>query len=324
MLFRSLYLPIRSAERVFAVAGLVMERDSGDFGSFERNLLAALLDECGQQAQALVLARDRRNLSVKAEKEALRSNLLRAISHDLRTPLTSISGDADVLLTAGDALDGAQRRRLASDIYEDATWLIDLVENLLSVTRLDDGAVEVARAPELVADVLDDALRHASRAAADRAIAVEVEDELLMASMDGRLIVQVVVNLVNNAVAYTPPGSTIRVTAARQRSAAGEPLVAVAVADDGPGIPDGEKARVFELFYHGTAAGEGWSAAPGEGGDSRRGMGLGLSLCRSILRAHGSDIILADAVPHGCVFSFTLPEAAGPMMEGGGSYGSSR
>ena len=321
---RCLYLPIRSAERVFAVAGLVMERDSGDFGSFERNLLAALLDECGQQAQALVLARDRRNLSVKAEKEALRSNLLRAISHDLRTPLTSISGDADVLLTAGDALDGAQRRRLASDIYEDATWLIDLVENLLSVTRLDDGAVEVARAPELVADVLDDALRHVSRAAADRAIAVEVEDELLMASMDGRLIVQVVVNLVNNAVAYTPPGSTIRVTAARQRSAAGEPLVAVAVADDGPGIPDGEKARVFELFYHGTAAGEGWSAAPGEGGDSRRGMGLGLSLCRSILRAHGSDIILADAVPHGCVFSFTLPEAAVPMMEGGGSYGSSR
>ena len=208
---RCLYLPIRSAERVFAVAGLVMERDSGDFGSFERNLLAALLDECGQQAQALVLARDRRNLSVKAEKEALRSNLLRAISHDLRTPLTSISGDADVLLTAGDALDGAQRRRLASDIYEDATWLIDLVENLLSVTRLDDGAVEVARAPELVADVLDDALRHVSRAAADRAIAVEVEDELLMASMDGRLIVQVVVNLVNNAVAYTPPGSTIRV-----------------------------------------------------------------------------------------------------------------
>ncbi len=321
---RCLYLPIRSAERVFAVAGLVMERDSGDFGSFERNLLAALLDECGQQAQALVLARDRRNLSVKAEKEALRSNLLRAISHDLRTPLTSISGDADVLLTAGDALDGAQRRRLASDIYEDATWLIDLVENLLSVTRLDDGAVEVARAPELVADVLDDALRHVSRAAADRAIVVEVEDELLMASMDGRLIVQVVVNLVNNAVAYTPPGSTIRVTAARQRSAAGEPLVAVAVADDGPGIPDGEKARVFELFYHGTAAGEGWSAAPGEGGDSRRGMGLGLSLCRSILRAHGSDIILADAVPHGCVFSFTLPEAAVPMMEGGGSYGSSR
>ncbi len=321
---RCLYLPIRSAERVFAVAGLVMERDSGDFGSFERNLLAALLDECGQQAQALVLARERRNLSVKAEKEALRSNLLRAISHDLRTPLTSISGDADVLLTAGDALDGAQRRRLAADIYEDATWLIDLVENLLSVTRLDDGAVEVARAPELVADVLDDALRHVSRAAADHAIVVEVEDELLMASMDGRLIVQVVVNLVNNAVAYTPPGSTIRVTAARQRSAAGEALVAVAVADDGPGIPEGEKARVFELFYHGSAAGEGRSGTPGEGGDSRRGMGLGLSLCRSILRAHGSDITLADAVPHGCVFSFTLPEAAVSTMEGGEGHGSSR
>ncbi len=96
---------------------------------------------------------------MKAEKEALRSNLLRAISHDLRTPLTSISGDADMLLASGDVLDEAQRKRLTSDIHEDANWLINLVENLLSVTRLDDGDVEVSRAPELVSDVLADALR---------------------------------------------------------------------------------------------------------------------------------------------------------------------
>lgn len=98
---RCLYLPIRSKDRVFGVAGLVMEQGDDDFGSFERNLLVALLDECGQAAEALALASERKNLAVKAEKEALRSNLLRAISHDLRTPLTSISGDADMLLASG-------------------------------------------------------------------------------------------------------------------------------------------------------------------------------------------------------------------------------
>ncbi len=303
---RCLYLPIRTKERVFGVAGLVMGADSDDFGSFERNLLVALLDECGQAAQTLVLASERRNLTVKAEKEALRSNLLRAISHDLRTPLTSISGDADMLLTAADALDDAQKRRLTTDIYEDATWLIDLVENLLSVTRLDDGDVEVARAPELLSDIFADALRHVSRAAADHQISVALDDEFLMASVDGRLMVQVVVNLLNNAVAYTPAGSSIRLAASRQHTVAGD-RVMVTVADDGPGIPAAEKARVFDLFYHGGRVGA--DRESGEGGDARRGMGLGLALCRSILRAHGSDIALRDAYPHGCVFSFNLPVA---------------
>lgn len=303
---RCLYLPIRSKDRVFGVAGLVMEQGDDDFGSFERNLLVALLDECGQAAEALALASERKNLAVKAEKEALRSNLLRAISHDLRTPLTSISGDADMLLASGDVLDEAQRKRLTSDIHEDANWLINLVENLLSVTRLDDGDVEVSRAPELVSDVLADALRHVSRFVSEHRLTVEIEDEFLLAQMDGRLIVQVVVNLLNNAIAYTPAGSSIRLTAHRERSASGDRVV-VAVADDGPGIPPAEQARVFDLFYHGGRVGTG--CEDGEGGDARRGMGLGLSLCRSILRAHGSDIVLRDAYPHGCVFSFALPAA---------------
>ena len=309
---RCLYLPIRARDRVFGVAGLVMGPDSDDFGSFEKNLLIALLDECGQQAQALALAAERRNLSVKAEKEALRTNLLRAISHDLRTPLTSISGDADMLLAAEGALDAEQRRRLAADIHDDANWLIDLVENLLSVTRLDDGAVELACAPELLSDVFDEALRHASRAASEHAVAVEVEDELLMAQMDGRLIVQVVVNLLNNAAAYTPPGSAIALSA-RRTDGAGPACVEIAVTDNGPGIPDAEKERVFDLFYHGSRA-EGGPA--GEGGDTRRGMGLGLALCRSILRAHGSDIVLEDAPGGGCSFSFRLPAAELPAQDG--------
>ena len=350
---RCLYLPIRSCERVFGVAGLVMGQDAEDFGGFERNLLVALLDECGQAAEALALARERRDLTVKAEKEALRSNLLRSISHDLRTPLTSISGDADMLLSEGGALSDEQRERLCADIRDDARWLIGLVENLLSVTRLDDGSVAVDLQPELVADVVADALRHARRDDS-HVVEVRIEDELLMASMDAGLIVQVIVNLVNNALAYTPAGSTI-VVAAQRAWRGGVPRVEVTVSDDGPGIPDAEKARVFDLFYHGSrravptpagvagappagdaaagagalapraegsraAVGDGAAAAEaatalaaGEGGDSRRGMGLGLALCRSILRAHGGDIAVADARPYGCVFSFDLAEAVAPV-----------
>ncbi|WP_304425765.1 sensor histidine kinase KdpD [uncultured Adlercreutzia sp.] len=313
------YLPIRTKEAVWGVAGVVLTADD-DFGAFENNLLVALLDECGRAAEALTLSQRHRDLTVKAEKEELRTNLLRSISHDLRTPLTSISGDADMLLADEGALTAEQRRRLASDISEDAGWLISLVENLLSVTRLDDGAVQMSVAPELVADVIDEALRHGSRRAAEHRLTVAVEDELLMAEMDGRLMVQVLVNLVNNAIAYTLPGSCITVGAERVGD-----KVRLWVADDGPGIAPAEKARVFDLFYHGAAPAvpsgaaeavpDGMARPAGEGGDARRGMGLGLALCRSILRAHGSDITLADADPHGCVFSFLLKAAEAPAAE---------
>ncbi len=314
-----LYLPIRTKEEVWGVAGLVMEGQE-DLGPFERNLLAALLDECAQAAEALTLARRHRDLSVKAEKEALRTNLLRSISHDLRTPLTSISGDADMLLADEGDLNPAQRRRLETDISEDANWLIGLVENLLSVTRLDDGDVPVSLQPELVADVAEEALRHVSRRAADHRLEVRLEDDLLMAQMDGRLIVQVLVNLVNNAIAYTPAGSFITIRAAAQ-----DGQVRISVEDDGPGIADGEKGRVFDLFYHGgsCAAVGGSPSVAGEGGDARRGMGLGLALCRSILRAHDSDIALADAKPHGCVFSFELEQANVAETRGGDANGPS-
>ena len=314
-----LYLPIRTKEKVWGVAGLVMEGQE-DLGPFERNLLAALLDECAQAAEALTLARRHRDLSVKAEKEALRTNLLRSISHDLRTPLTSISGDADMLLADEGDLNPAQRRRLEMDISEDANWLIGLVENLLSVTRLDDGDVPVSLQPELVADVAEEALRHVSRRAADHRLEVRLEDDLLMAEMDGGLIVQVLVNLVNNAIAYTPAGSFITIRAAAQ-----DGQVSISVEDDGPGIADGEKGRVFDLFYHGgsCAAVGGSPSVAGEGGDARRGMGLGLALCRSILRAHDSDIALADAKPHGCVFSFELEQANVAETRGGDANGPS-
>ncbi len=309
-----LYLPIRTQDELWGVAGLVLEGQPLE--PFEHNLLVALLDDCAQAAETVALTRRHRDLLVKAEKESLRTNLLRSISHDLRTPLTSISGDASVLLADEGSLSAAQRHQLESDIVEDASWLIGLVENLLSVTRLDDGDVQVDLQPELVRDVVDEALRHVSRQSAEHTLKVELSDDLLMASMDGRLMVQVLVNLVNNAIAYTPAGSVIVISG---EATGGR--VTLSVADNGPGIADSEKGRVFDLFYHGatpacgaqsqsntSALPDGLRRPAGEGGDARRGMGLGLSLCRSIVRAHGSELQLRDNQPQGCLFSFELEE----------------
>lgn len=285
---RCWYIPVRGKERFGGVVGVVMDADT-EMGSFERNLLLMLADECGQALERLSFVRERREMAVRVEKESLRSNLLRTISHDLRTPLTSISGDADMLLNDDGALTKAQKRQLLSDMHEDATWLVTMVENLLSVTRIDEGSVRIEQQPELASEIIAEALSHVSRHASKHTIRVEVSDDLLMAMMDARLMMQVLINLVNNAVAYTPEGSTIVVAATQVDDPTRAPRVRFSVTDDGPGLGATSPATSHAI------------------GDVRRGMGLGLPLCQSIVRAHGSQLISQDVKPHGCSFWFDLP-----------------
>ena len=258
-----------------------------------------IVDECGQVAEQLASARERADLKLKMEKEELRSNLLRIISHDLRTPLTSISGDADILLSDADRLSDEKKRQMYRDIYEDSTWLISLVENLLAITRVDDGTVKIDSKPEMLDDIIQGALQHVNRKVKSHRVKVELADELLMVSADARLVMQVIVNLVNNAVDYTPEGSTITIVASPVFDK-GKRKARISVSDDGPGISDKDKAHIFDMFYNGSSEKQ-------VSGDYRRGLGLGLSLCRSIVRVHGEDIEVRDAEPSGCTFSFTLP-----------------
>ena len=297
-----LYLPIHSKDAVFGVAGIAMDDIDGeeDFGAFEKNLLLAILDECGQTTEQIVFAEDRRRMEMRMEKETLRANLLRTISHDLRTPLTSISGDADMLLHDRGALSAQQKEHLYRDIHDDACWLVTLVENLLSITRIDNGTLQLAEQPELVADVVREALQHVDRRAGRRRVDVELEDELLMADMDARLVVQVIINLVNNAVSYTPADGRI-VVSARRVVEHDRPRVRIAVADEGPGISEEDRKHIFDMFYNGSTGRRG-----GKSGDFKRGMGLGLSLCRSIVEVHGGTLDVRNVNPHGSEFSFTL------------------
>lgn len=190
------------------------------------------------------------------------------------------------------------RRQIYGDIYDDSMWLIDLVENLLSVTRIEEGRMQIRQSAELVDEVIKEALKHTGQSRTGRTIKVEEEDELILAKMDARLIVQVLINLIGNAVKYTPQGTDIMVRVKKEKAENAErSQVIISVCDLGNGIPDDRKERVFDMFYTGSD----------QVADSRRSLGLGLGLCRSIINAHGGKIWISDNIPHGAVVTFTLP-----------------
>lgn len=290
---KCLYLAVRGEGSALAVAGIAIE-ECREPDAFEKNLMLAIVDECGLVLEKELLGQEKHRVEEQAQQEALRANLLRAISHDLRTPLTAISGNAGILMENASVLDAAKRRQLYTSIYDDSMWLANLVENLLSVSRIENGTIRLKMEPELLEEVFQEALTHLDRKAKEHTITVELPDDMLMAKMDARLIVQVVINIVNNAIKYTPPGSHVQVSARKRGES-----VEVRIADGGPGISDEAKAKLFDMFY----------TANNARGDGRRGLGLGLSLCRSIVQAHGGSITVEDNYPKGAIFSFTLPLA---------------
>ncbi len=259
---------------------------------FESSILHSILGEGVLTMESRHNARQKEEAAVLAKNEQLRANLLRSISHDLRTPLTSISGNAENLLTNSEAMEEADRKAVLADIYEDSIWLVHLVENLLAITRLGEGRTQLNRTTELVDEVITESLRHV-RSKTHR-IEVDMGDDMLLVQIDARLISQVIINLVDNAIKYTSDGSTIRISAERR----GE-RIAVSIADNGSGIPDDMKQRVFDMFYTGNST----------IADCRRSMGLGLHLCKSIILLHGGDMTLEDNMPSGSVFTFTLPQS---------------
>lgn len=287
---KCLYMAIRINERIYGIVGIHINKKPLD--SFETSILLSILGECALALDNNRNAKEKELAAVLAKNEQLRANLLRAISHDLRTPLTSISGNASNLLSNYDKLDEETRLQVFTDIFDDSQWLISLVENLLSVTRIEEGRMNFNMSVQLMDEVIDEALKHINRKGVEHNITIECEDGLLLARMDAKLIIQVIINLVDNAIKYTPVGSDIKITSENKNG-----YVSVSVTDNGNGIPDHMKPRIFEMFYTGD----------NKIADSRRSLGLGLALCKSIIHAHGGDIILTDNKPNGCIFTFTIP-----------------
>ena len=284
------YYPIHASNTVYGAIGI---QSTKTVDAFENSILLSILGECALALESERNAREKEASAILAEQEKLRANLLRTISHDLRTPLTSISGNADNLLANDEAFDAETRRQIYTDIREDSEWLISLVENLLSVSRMGDGKSDIRMSAELVSDVIDEAVRRTEKNASEHKLTVKESDGILLARMDARLIVQVLINMIDNAIKYTPSGSEIEISAVEKDNE-----IAITIADNGHGIADEIKPRVFDMFYTGAE----------KIADSRRSLGLGLALCKSIVNAHGGEITVTDKKPHGAVFTFTLPK----------------
>ncbi len=286
---KHLYLAVRNNDIVYGILGILVEREP--LSSFEYSVLLSILGECALALVNLDNEKAKEEASMIARKEKLRANLLRTISHDLRTPLTSISGNACNLCNHYEMLDDETRKQIFSDIYDDSEWLIQLVENLLSVTRIENGEMKLNQSIEIMDDVIDEALKHIDRNKVEHDIEVCRPEELIIANIDAKLIIQVVINIVNNAIKYTQAASVIKIEYGNKND-----MVYVNISDNGPGMDDAIKEHVFDMFYTGQ----------NEIADSKRSMGLGLALCKSVVEAHGGSIEVKDNIPCGCIFTFYL------------------
>ena len=284
------YYPMKTQLRTYGVVAVY--KSEKEIDSFENSIVLSLVGECALALENLFNAKEKELAAVLAENEQLRANLLRAISHDLRTPLTAISGNASNLISNAASFDEQTKLSIYNDIYHDSMWLINLVENLLSITRLEEGRMNLNFTTELVDDVVAEAIKHVHQRERRQKITVVHKDELLLAKMDARLIIQVIINILDNAMKYTPTDSLVTVITEKQNDKA-----VISIADNGAGIPDELKERVFDMFYTGAK----------KLADSRRSIGLGLALCKSIISVHNGEIFVKDNVPSGAIFTFTLP-----------------
>jgi two-component system sensor histidine kinase KdpD len=292
-----LFVPLRGSGGAVGVLGIRPSQPGALDGAEPRRLLEAFANQIGLAIERSLLAEEAQRARLRDEAEELRNSLLGSVSHDLRAPLTSITDAAGALVAGGDALDAATRRNLAETIHEEADRLNRLVGNLLDMTRLESGAAPVHRVRQPLAGVVGAALRRMGPRLEGHPVSSNLPAALPLVPIDGALIEQVFFNLLDNAVKYTPEGCPIEITAGASNDA-----LTVSFADRGPGLPADVLDRVFEKFYR---------AKPEA---ARGGAGLGLTICRAIIGAHGGRIWAENRPGGGLVFHFTLPLAEGPSL----------
>jgi len=259
-------------------------------GKNQKKLLWSMLECAALAVDQFRAAQERLRYREESEHERYRGNLLRAISHDLRTPLSGIMGTSEMIRDMSQEDD--PRHALAQGIWDDADWLRSLVENILNLTRLEDGRLVLQKQPEAVEEIIANALEHIAKRAPEREIGVDIPEDLLLVPMDARLIVQVLVNLLDNAIKHTAPEREIRIAVQRDGTDA-----VFCVADRGDGISPEDLPYIFRTFYtsrHNRA-------------DAKRGIGLGLAICDAIVKAHGGTIRAENRTDGGALFRFTLP-----------------
>jgi two-component system sensor histidine kinase KdpD len=297
---RSLFLPLEVGSRRLGALGVSPKDPARVADPVQRQLLETFSQQIASALDRAQLAEEAHTARLQAERQELRNTLLSSVSHDLRTPLAAITGSATTLLD--DAPIGpATRTELLETIRDEAERLNRLVGNLLDMTRLESGGLKPKQEWTPLEEVIGGALERAGQTLRDHQVRLDLPRDLPLVPLDSVLIEQVLLNLLDNAVKYTPPGTPIDISASALPG-----HVAVEVADHGPGIPLEAQERVFDKFFR----------APS--GTGVRGTGLGLAIVQGIVAAHGGSVAAANRPGGGTVFRFTLPvpgEPAAPPTE---------
>ncbi|UYZ38830.1 sensor histidine kinase KdpD [Clostridium beijerinckii] len=285
------YMPLKSHNKVLGVLGVSCI--TGNLKPEQKFIFETVASQIYIALDREILAETQKNSKLEIESERLRSNLLRSISHDLRSPLAGIKGAISTIIETGELLSKDTKDELFQGIYDDTEWLIRLVENLLSMTRFEGGNMKIKKNLELVEEVVYEAVQRTSKRLKDHEIKVTVPEDVIMLSMDGNLIEQVLINLFDNAVKFTPKEALIEVKVYEE---VGD--VIFEVIDDGIGISEEILPHIFDRFF---TNGDKIS-------DSRRGVGLGLAICKSIVEGHGGKISAQNKDEGGAIFRFNIPK----------------
>jgi two-component system sensor histidine kinase KdpD len=291
----ALYMPIPTPSGAVGVLRVALRDPRLARDPIERQLLDAIARQAGMALERSDLMRRSERTRMEIEAERLRTALLSSLSHDLRTPLGAIEGAASTLLEAGDAINTAERHDLLAAVLDESRRMGRLIGNLLEMVKVESGLVEVRKEWQPLEEVVGIALLRLDNQLAGREVHTHLPTDLPLVPIDGLLIEQVLINLLDNAVKYTPAGTAIDIEAEP-----GDGAVLVDVADRGPGIPEGDEEHVFQKFTRLVD-----HAGPG-------GAGLGLTICRGIVAAHGGRIWVEPRPGGGARFRFTLPLEGAP------------
>jgi len=283
-------IPIQGLTKQLGIIEVIY--DKNNFSLEHDLLIKTVITQMGLSLDREFMYNEREKIRVAMEREKTRSNLLRAISHDLRTPLTGIVGASGVIVDNIEQLDKSSISKLATDINDEALWLNKLVENILNMTRIDEGQFVMNKTYEVVDDIVYEAMDHISSLGKTRLISVSIPDEVVTLFIDGKLIVQVLINLLDNALHHTQDYCHIFLRVYTQGDYA-----IFEVADDGDGIDKSIEKSLFDSFVTFT----------NKIIDGKRGIGVGLSICKTIIEAHNGTITARESPEGGALFQFTLP-----------------
>ena len=285
-----LYIPIKNSSKTYGV--IILDCQDGGLQEDEKIYMETVISQVTLVLEREKLNQEKEENRIQMERERLKSTLLRSISHDLRTPLTGIAGSAGFLYENLEILDQETEKSMLNDICTDAEWLSSMVENLLNMTRIQEGRLEIHKKKEVVDDIISSAVALVSKRVGDHQLKTETPGDIVLFPVDGRLFIQVLVNLLDNAFRHSGDGTTVVISARAEKKS-----VIFRVSDDGVGIPEDKLSCVFDNFFT-TAY---------QNGDKQRGTGLGLTICKAIVEAQGGRITAANNKTKGACFEVEMP-----------------